>query len=305
MKGEIIQSRLEAKKHHEEKIVWLAEEEAAFNTVSQAAARAITLKKEYQRMNEDLIRAVPPSDFMAMVTGATRDPAIEPLKLQQLLEMAERMMKFDAERAFNDAMRACQEEIAPIARTAENSHTGTSYTRLEDIDREIRPIYTRHGFVMSFGSGGAKDQHSVRVTCDVRHSGGHTVRYELEGELDTAGLKGGANKTGIQGLGSTITHLRRYLTQMIWNLTLADPVKSVTAEQAENIRNALDQIGIIGDRYRQFLKFAQAESVGNIAAGRYNEVMKMLKRAQLRNGADKITPRAESIRPIGDGDPHA
>ena len=181
----------------------------------------------------DIVLSPQPDELLAAITAAARDPSIEAAKFQRLLETAERIAQFNRERQFNDSMRLCQEEIGPIARTTENSHTGTMYTPLEAIDRAIRPVYTSHGFVMSFGSGPGKGERSVRVTCDVRHSSGHTVQYELEGELDTAGAKGNATKTGIQGLGSTISYLKRYLTLMIWNITLGEPSpKFVTPEQA-------------------------------------------------------------------------
>jgi hypothetical protein len=293
-------------KDHEQTIIWLAEEEAAFNTVSQAAARAITLRKEYQRMNEVML--APQTDLLAAITAAARDPSVDVGKIQILLETAERIAKFNREREFNNAMRSCQEAIAPIAKTAENKHTGAAYTPLETIDREIRPVYTSHGFVMSFGSGGAKGEHTVRVTCDVRHSSGHTVQYELEGELDTAGLKGASTKTGIQGLGSTVTHLRRYLTLMIWNITLTErPIKlAITGEQAGIVRSMLDRAGITADRLERFLVFAQADAIESILPSRYSEVIKALKRAEdYENGRkragreamnDKITPRAEDPR---------
>ena len=248
----------------------------------------------------ELVKPVATSEFMEMVASATRDPSVEPVKLQKLLEMAERMMKFQAERDFSNAMRLCQEEIGPIAKTAENSHTGTAYAKLEAIDRAIRPVYTSHGFVMSFGSAPPRGERSVRVTCDVRHSSGHTVQYELEGELDTAGLKGGATKTGIQGLGSTVTHLKRYLTLMIWNLTLTDPRQFVTKEQVNNITNMLNAAEVTGDRMGRFLRFAQAETVETIGKERYNEVMKMLKRAEAQKRDDvRIAGRTDKIHPGG------
>ena len=104
-------------------------------------------------MSEVHLAPAPQTNLLAVITAAARDPSVDVSKIQVLLETAERIAKFEREREFNDAMRLCQEEIGPIAKTAENSHTGTMYTPLEAIDRAIRPVYTRHGFVMSFGSG--------------------------------------------------------------------------------------------------------------------------------------------------------
>ena len=120
------EDRTERAKLHDQRIVWLAEEEAAFNTCARAAAQAIRMKKEYRKMNESEIIPAPQATLVSVITTAAKDPRTDTAKLQQLLEMAERMMRFEAERAFNDAMRQCQDEIAPIARTAQNTHTGTT-----------------------------------------------------------------------------------------------------------------------------------------------------------------------------------
>ena len=274
-------SALDRRKLHERTIVMLAEEEAAFNTVAKAAARVLSLRNEFLKMDKIEVIPAPATDLLESITAAARDPAVDVAKIQVLLETAERLAKFTREREFNNAMRACQEEIGPIARTAENKHTGGAYTPLEAIDREIKPVYTSHGFVMSFGSTAATNEHSVRVTCDVRHQSGHTVRYELEGELDSTGMKGTQNKTPITALGSTVTHLRRYLTLMIWNVALVDRGQLfLTKEQANNVSNMLDAAGITGDRMRQFLKFAGADTVETIGSFRYNELIVMLRRAE-------------------------
>ena len=234
-------------------------------------------------MNE-MVLAPQRDELLAAITSAARDPSIETAKFQLLLETAERIAKFNRERDFSNSMRACQEEIVPIARTAENAHTGTPYTTLDAIDRAIRPVYTSHGFAMSFSSGHGRIERSVKVTCDVRHSGGHTVQYELEGELDITGPRGNATKSPIHGLGSTVTHLKRYLTMMIWNINLTHRSELwVSKQQEDNIRTMLDAAEIAGERLALFLQWAQAESIAKIPAHRYNEVMKMLKRAEDQN----------------------
>lgn len=276
---------------HVVQIAMLDAEEGAFARVAKAADRAIMLRKEYAAMSETTAITIPVSDVgvMSAIMAAARDPSIDGIKLKEILETAERMMKFQAERDFSNEMRACQNAIEPIAKTAENSHTGTMYAKLETIDCAIRPVYTAHGFCMSFGSAVARQEDSVKVTCDVRHSGGHTVQYELEGKLDVTGAKGTSNKTPIHGLGSTVQHLRRYLTMMIWNITLTDRPQFVTREQAAAIWQLLDSKEITGnpERRRQFLKFAGAETVETIGSLRYNHVIAMLNRAQVHkpNGA--------------------
>jgi hypothetical protein len=284
------QRRIDLAQRHDEIMAMLAAEEEAYMRMADRAATAILLQKEYAKMNTELEPVPPPqANLLAVITTAARDPGTNAEKMQQLLDMAERMMKFQAERQFSNAMRLCQEQIGPIAKDAENSHTGSVYAKLESIDAAIRPVYTANGFVMSFSSAPARQENAVRVTCDVRHSSGHTVQYELEGALDTSGPKGTTTKTPLHGLGSTLSHLKRWLTLMIWNVSLTDPRAYVTKEQAAKIREMLDASGVLEDagRMTRFLQFAQAASVENISPTRYNTVMKTLSKAaelHARNG---------------------
>lgn len=56
----------------------------------------------------------------------------------------------------------------------------------------------------------------------MHHVGGHCKRYEGDFPLYKAGAKGNDNKTAIQATGSTFSYARRYLTYLIFNLTVAD-----------------------------------------------------------------------------------
>lgn len=245
-------------------------------------------------------------DLLSVIAAAARDPQVDVAKMQQLLDMRERVMKFEAEREFNAAMRACQEQITAVVRDAKNTHTGSMYARLETVDRTIRPIYTSHGFSLSFNSGAGRKGNGVLVTCAARHITGHTQSYELEGDLDLSGAKGVANKTSIQGLGSTVSYLRRYLTMMIFNVTTIDREdddhmthSAVSAQQASNITDMLNAAEITGDRLKRFLEFAQAESVETIAAFRYEDVMARLRAAARQTAGPGFSARAAEERQEG------
>jgi hypothetical protein len=159
--------------------------------------------------------------MLNLIAAMATNPDVDVEKFRALMAMQKEIKDGEASLAFVRAMSACQGEMLSIVRDAENKHTRTRYARLETIDAAVRPIYTRHGFSLSFNSpepiAGA-----MRITCDVSHSGGHTKQYQLEGALDGAGAKGASNKTDIQALGSTSTYLRRYLTMMVFNITLTD-----------------------------------------------------------------------------------
>ncbi|MCE6977286.1 hypothetical protein EI534_07710 [Pseudomonas frederiksbergensis] len=119
-------------------------------------------------------------------------------------------------------MVSAQKRIKPVTRNALNKHTASTYARLEDIDRAISPIFTEEGFSLSFGTADSRLPGHLRVTCECMHAGGHTKLYQLDLPIDAAGSGGKTNKTGVQANGSTISYGRRYLTQMIFNVTTTD-----------------------------------------------------------------------------------
>src|SRR4051794_30455432 len=95
--------------------------------------------------------AVPPS-LLNFIERASRDDSIDLEKLERLLQMQERLVAEDARKAFNAAMSAAQGQMRPVWRDAANSQTNSRYAKLETIDDKIRPIYTEHGFSLTFGT---------------------------------------------------------------------------------------------------------------------------------------------------------
>ena len=185
--------------------------------------------------------------LLNFVARAMADPAVNVDKLEALLRIQREIAEADARLQFNRAMSATQAEMQPVARDATNDQTRSKYARLETIDAKLRPIYTRHGFCLSFDSE-PTDGPTIRIVCEVSHSAGHTKRYQLEAALDMAGPQGKANKTPLHGLGSSVSYLRRYLTCMIFHVVLTnedddgngrrDDMRRLTNEQVAEL-NAL------------------------------------------------------------------
>lgn len=185
--------------------------------------------------------------LLDIIQAFVENPQVDVDKLGQLLALREREEARAAETAYNVAMKMAQSEMQPVLRDAKNESSNSRYARLETIDRMIRPIYARHGFSLSFNSGKPEKPGALRVICRVLHEAGHSKECELEGDLDMTGPKGTANKTSIQGLGSSASYLRRYLTLMIFNVVLTneddDGQKAgwVTEQQIQAIETLIAQ----------------------------------------------------------------
>ena len=224
-----------------------------------------------------------PDPFVDFLERAVRDTSIDISRIQQLLDMQREVRRDRAEQSFYAAMNAAQSEMKAILRDAKNSETKQPYARLETIDRQIRPIVTNHGFSLSYGSAEPRQPGAVRVVCHVAHIDGHSRDYELEGALDTTGPKGGATKTSIQGLGSTVSYLRKYLKLMIFDLQLTNEdndgasTETITDEQVMSIGDMVSECGLSDKGLAAFLRLAGCASIREIPAYRYQDILQALR----------------------------
>ncbi len=182
-----------------------------------------------------------PPSLMNIIARALHD-GTDIDKLDRLLQMQRELIADERRLAFNAAMAACQAEMEPVARNAYNPQTQSRYAALPAIDRAIRPVYTRHGFALTFGTGTPSTPGYINVTCRVSHSAGHVEEYQLEGHPDTTGTRGQVNKTELHGLGSTISYLRRYLTVLVFNIAILTDDDDGNAGGGR-IRNVADGMG--------------------------------------------------------------
>lgn len=159
--------------------------------------------------------------MLRVIDKASTDPRTNVEKMRALLDMQMELVREQRRVEYNNAMRYAQEEMQPVVRKSLNENTKKKYAKLEHVDNAVRPIYTKHGFSLSFNSRREEDG-TITMLCDVLHCSGHSERKELNGAKDMTGAKGTANKTDIQGAGSTVSYLRRYLTCMVFNVTLID-----------------------------------------------------------------------------------
>ena len=78
-----------------------------------------------------------------------------------------------------------------------------TYAELPQITKVVSPILSK--FNLSYRWEQKSDGANITIACIVTHIDGHSERMELTGETDKSG-----GKNSIQGVGSTVTYLRRY-----------------------------------------------------------------------------------------------
>jgi hypothetical protein len=163
--------------------------------------------------------------LMSFIERAAKDESFDVAKFETLLRVRRDEAHDYARRVFNQAMAICQHEMEPVLRSTPNKGVGGRYAKLEDIDQQMRPIYTSHGFSVRFGSAPPPQPGWLRITCTVAHESGYFEENYLDSPVSNQGAQGGRMAmTPVQAVGSVVTYLRRYLLGMVFNIVQADVV---------------------------------------------------------------------------------
>ena len=162
------------------------------------------------------------AQLIDMVGRLASDPNADIDKMKCIIEMRNAENMRVAEEAFNRDLALAQTEIPQIIKRNENKFTRSWYAGLDDIDAAAKPIITKYGFGLSFGTTDCPIQGWFRVVCKVSHRDGFSRDYHIDIPSDNAGAKGTANKSPLQGFGSSMTYARRYLKCLIFDITTSD-----------------------------------------------------------------------------------
>lgn len=219
------------------------------------------------------------TNIMEAISRAASDPSIEIDKFERLMSMYERIEGKRAEQAYNAAMSEAQAEMGRVSADATNPQTRSKYASYHKLDKALRPVYTRHGFSLSFDTGEAPGPEVVRVVCHVSHSGGHTRTHHVDMPADGKGAKGGDVMTKTHAAGSAMSYGMRYLLKLIFNVAVgeddddgnrASAGPTISDEQVAEIRQRLKDAGRDESRY---LKHAKLNSLSEIPEKNYESVL--------------------------------
>ncbi len=223
-----------------------------------------------------------PMSLLAIAVERGHDPD----QLRQLMDLQERWEANQGRKEYAAAMHACQGEMPSIHKDKTNTHTRTNYATLEQVQKTARPVYSAHGFSLSYGEADCPVKDYKRTVCDVRHSGGHCERYHLDLPIDGTGAKGGASSmNAVQGAISTTSYGQRRLLCMIFNITLSDEdddaqgMSVISTEQA----NRLDElIQRTGTNPQAFFKWAGVPSLERFPSEKFDDAVAFFKKKEQR-----------------------
>lgn len=239
------------------------------------------------------IQAAPQSEtaaVLSMIERAARDPSVDIVKIERLMEMRERIEAKAAEREFNTAMKAAQAQMGPIGADALNPQTRSKYATYAKLDSVLRPIYTRHGFALSFDEADSPKPDHIRVLCYVSHEGGFTRTYHKDMPADGKGAKGGDVMTKTHATGAAASYGARYLLKGIFNIAVGEEdkdgnepanVATITQDQIDILRDLIEATGSDAAKFKAYIK---VEDLADIRADKFDAAVRLLKQKEQRRG---------------------
>ena len=219
----------------------------------------------------------------AMQNGASLE------QLEKFMDLKERHEKTEAKKGYVTAMSNFRADCPTIVKTQTVSYSKTNFmhSTLAGTIEQIKSLLAKCGLSHSWGTN--QEGGSIKVTCTVTHSGGHSESTSLVAPPDQSG-----GKNNIQAIGSTVKYLERYTLFAILgladsendddgNAATAASIDLMSKDQAANIRAMLEELGMQEGR---LIKWYNQNTKGNItniesmAANSYDASIKIIDGAQ-------------------------
>jgi hypothetical protein len=161
-------------------------------------------------------------DYTSAIERAAADKNFDLDKFERLCALQEAAQIRTADQAFGAALSAAEAEMQTISTDASNPQTRSRYATFAQVDGAVRPIYTKHGFAISFTSEKTGTPGSILVVGTLSHRLGGSRRYEVPMPITTTGFRGQANMTETHATMAAISYGRRNLEIMMFNLAIGD-----------------------------------------------------------------------------------
>lgn len=218
--------------------------------------------------------------LMQVITTAAKDQTVDVDKLERLMAMYERIEAKRAEQAYSAAMNAAQEEMRPVSQDASNPQTRSKYASFHALDQDMRPIYAKHGFSLSFDTADGAPEGMIRVVCKVAHKDGHSERPHLDMPADGKGAKGGDVMTKTHATMAALSYAKRGLLKMVFNIAEGesddDGNYNTTGLDAPQI-TALEKLIVeVGADKAKFMGFMKVKDIAEIPAAKFDYAKRAL-----------------------------
>lgn len=216
-------------------------------------------------------QAITPMEMISQAVANGGDVGI----IEKLMTLEERWQKTQGRREFDQAIAAAKSEIPVIQKNREGHNS--RYADFAAYARVVDPILSKYGLSYRFRTS---QENGIHVTCILSHSAGHSEESTLAGPEDKTG-----SKNPIQAIGSTLTYLQRYTLVQALGLAASNDDdgkaagvgETITDEQAQQIRDAIERVGSNAAEFCQFMKI---ESVPELPVSRFKQAMTAINQYQ-------------------------
>jgi len=201
-------------------------------------------------------------NFLATVQNAAKDTSVDIEKMERLYAMYKDIRSAEARQSYNIAMVECQKELPAVEQKNYNNQTHSYYAKQGEIIKEIKPIWTKHGFSISFYPGESPPDGFIKCMIAVSHVGGDTRTFSYLSPLDDKGIAGKVNKTKTHATASSFTYGSRYLLGLIFSLEYAasgdndgnGEGKTISAQNEAYLDSLINEVGANKEAFLQYLK---------------------------------------------------
>lgn len=236
--------------------------------------------------NQQITQVDQATSILGLIGAASKDPNVNMDKMERLWAMYKEETERQAKTKFYSAMGDAQAEMRPVLATATNDQTKKKYASYVDLDNAIRPVYTKHGFALSFDTGEGAAQDWVRVLCTISHRDGHSEVRHIDIPADGKGAKGGDVMTKTHAVMSATSYGKRGLLNLIFNIASGEfdddgnsasrkPEDLITAHEAANLQALIEETQ--ADK-KKFLEFFKVDSVEHLPKAKLKQATEMLEK---------------------------
>ena len=203
--------------------------------------------------------------IIQIIERAASNPAVDIDKMERLLKMHADIQAREAKRSYSAALAEMQEQLPVIierGRIDIGRGKPQQYALWEDINEQIKPVLSQHGFALTFRCG--QQDGKINVTGVLSHRDGHSEETTISLPIDTSG-----SKNAVQAVGSSTSYGKRYTASALLNLTSRgeddDGKRAVggfiTEAQVETLQHRIVEVGADIPRFCKYMGVANLSEI--------------------------------------------
>lgn len=187
--------------------------------------KVVHVPKKSAPRNEIAKSEPPPVSMLSIVAQLARDPAVNPEKMQAILNIQKELRAEEARMAFTRAKVAMRKHLPVIDEKgmievpAKTGKTGYKrpHAKMIDINIAIKPVLDAYGFDLWFEPSSTENGKLCMIG-HLEHVDGHYRTCEIPMSVDESG-----GKNNQQGVGSSYRYAQRYATVFLLNIDSRAP----------------------------------------------------------------------------------